>query len=847
VIAGAIPSVEMAGPLGLDEPHSRSVSAVAGDLSTHPSRGLSDEEASARLVRYGPNVLEESPRPRYLAIAARQFADPLVALLLVAAVVSALIGEVVEAAAIGLIVVLNGLLGFFEEASAERAVLALRESVHELASVVRGGLDRQVPVADVVPGDVLVAREGERVPADARLVAAEGLAVDESLLTGESLPVEKRVAPVEPGASLAERTSMVFAGTAVTRGLGRAVVIATGHATQLGEIAALVARARAPATPLQRRVGALARIMVVVGVAVTVALTGAMAARGSSLQEAFLVGVAVAVAAVPEGLAATVTIALALGAREMAKQGAIVQRLAAVETLGSATVVASDKTGTLTENRLRVAAIAAVAGKSENDALVTAARASTARLLADPAGVRVAGDPLEGAILIAARERSLRLLDDLGAAEAQLTLPFDSDRKRMTVVYADSGTFRVYTKGAPEVVFARCVDEGGDLRALEQQADACAAEGLRVIAVAERSLPSLPKDPEQIERELTPVGLVALHDPLRESAAPAVAEASAAGLRVEMLTGDHPVTARAIGRALGLPEEAVHPRVTPADKLRLVESLQQAGEVVAVTGDGVNDAPALRRADVGVSMGSAGTAAAREASDLVLTGDDFATIIAAIREGRGITDNIRKFVAFLLSANLGEVALFTVAILAGLGTPMTVVQILLINVLTDGLPAVALTRDPPSADTMKRPPERGAHLFPPLGWAALGLIGALVGAAALVSFLVGSDEGAQTRAFATIAVAELALVFATRSPLVAAVKAPWNPYLAGAVALSFAIVAGAVFVPGLHEPLGTVKLAAADVGVVLVSALAPFALVELGKPILRRLGLASKLAPAASR
>jgi Ca2+-transporting ATPase len=769
-------------------------------------------------------------------------------LLVVAAAVSAAIGEPLEAAAIGVIVLLNAGLGFFEEASAERAVLALRESVEQSATVIRNGDERLVPVFELVCRDIVVVREGEGVPADARLVTAEGLAVDESLLTGESLPVEKRVEGVDRSAALADRSPMIFSGTAVTRGRGRGIVTATGRSTQLGTIAALVARAKPPPTPLQHRVRGLARIMVVVGVAVTVLLTGAMFARGSSFEEAFLVGVAVAVAAVPEGLAATVTIALALGAREMAKRGAIVQRLAAVETLGSATVVASDKTGTLTENRLRVAAVAPAGGKTETDVLAGAAFASTATLVVDEdGGERVAGDPLEGAILVAGRDRGVERSSLVGDGGVARTVPFDADRKRMTVVYAAPVGFHVYTKGAPEVNLERSLVAEEDRRGLAQRAEAWAADGLRVLAVAERTLATLPADSEEVEQDLVPTGLVALHDSLRESAPGAVADALAAGLRVEMVTGDHPITARAIGRTLGLADEAVHARVTPADKLRLVESLQREGEVVAVTGDGVNDAPALRRADVGIAMGKAGTAAAREASDVVLTDDDFATIITAIREGRGITDNIRKFIAFLLSANLGEVVLFAVAILGALGTPMTVVQVLLINVLTDGLPAIALARDPVSPETMRRPPERGTRLFPRLGWAALGFIGILVGTAALLAYVVGSGEAAQTRAFATVAVAELALVFAMRSPTESAWRAPWNPYLAGSVMASLALVALAVFLPALQKPLDTVGLSGADVGVVLALALAPFFVVEAGKLLARRLEVSAKLAPGAKR
>ena len=405
----------------------------------------------------------------------------------------------------------------------------------------------------------------------------------------------------------------------------------------------------------------------------------------------------------------------------------------------------------------------------------------------------------------------------------------------MTLVYAEADGAHVYVKGAPEVVIERARGDGAEL---EQLAAEWAGEGLRVLAVAERPVAE-DADDEELERDLRLVGLVALHDPLRETARAAVADAREAGLRVEMITGDHPATAQAIGRTLGLPAEAVHARVTPAEKLLLVEGLQAQGEVIAVTGDGVNDAPALRRADVGVAMGRAGTEAAREAADLVLTDDDFATIVAAIEEGRAIADNIRKFVAFLLSANLGEVALFAIAIPAGLGVPMTVVQVLIVNVLTDGLPAIALTRDPPSPFVMRRPPDRASRLFPPLAWAALAGIGVLVGAAAIGAYLLGRPDGhaeATTMAFATVALAELALVYSVRSPIRAAAQAPRNAYLAGGVLLSAGLVGAAVYLPVLHDPLGTVSLHAAELGLAAALALAPFAAVELAKALLRRTG-----------
>jgi magnesium-transporting ATPase (P-type) len=477
-------------------------------------------------------------------------------------------------------------------------VLALRAVLERHASVIRSGRERELSVEELVPGDLVVLREGERVPADGRLVAAAGLAVDESALTGESVPVDKSVDPVAEGAPLAERSSMAYTGTGVTRGRGRALVVATGAATELGQIAGLTERAKPPPTPLQRRVRGLARVMVAFGVLVTLALGGAMLAREASLEEAFLVGVSVAVAAVPEELAATVTIALALGARAMAERGAIVRRLAAVETLGSATLVASDKTGTLTENRLRLAAAFPAPGRDERELLAAAALASTARVLEEGGALRVAGDPVDGALMLAAQERGLTRSVLAGGRRLLRELPFEPARKRMTLVYEENDGSRAYVKGAPEVVLERSTLDGAEVGLIGEQAEEWAARGLRDLAIAERPLADASLSGDELERDLRLVGLVALQDPLQKAARGAVAEAHSAGLGVEMLTGDHPVTARAVGRTLGLPGEAIHARITPADKLHVVEQRQAEGEVVAVTGDGVNDAPALRRADL---------------------------------------------------------------------------------------------------------------------------------------------------------------------------------------------------------------------------------------------------------
>ena len=815
--------------------------------AAEPEHGLTQTEAQRRLVVAGRNELPTRSRPSYLRIAARQLADPLVVLLIAAAAVSLLVGEGLEAAVIAAIVLLNALLGLLQEAGAERAVLALRSAILPTAFVIRDGRQREVPAAEIVPGDLVVLREGDRVPADGHVVSAERLELDESALTGESLPVAKAV------------DSPVFAGTAVTRGRGRAQIVATGATTELGLIAALSATSRPPPTPLQRQLGWLSRVMVALGAAVTALLTLGMLVRGEPLEQAFLVGTAVAVAAVPEGLAATVTIALAQGARAMARRGAIVRRLGAVETLGAATVIATDKTGTLTVNQLRVRALRPEPGRTELDVIEAAALASSADLVESEGELRVAGDPVDGAFLLALAARGRQ--DRRQRLERLLEVPFDPDRRRASVVYRDADSARVVVKGAPEELVARSSLDPSRRAAVLRAAATWATQGLRVLAIAERRIPLEAVDPARdLDVELDLIGLAALSDPLRPTAAESIAAARRAGLSVLTVTGDHPLTAAAIARELELPEaepitgaqlDALEPaglreavrtrsvfaRVTPEHKLRLVEALQSDGEVVAVTGDGINDAPALRRGDVGVAMGRNGTEAAREAADVVLTDDDFATIVAAIREGRRIAANIRNFVAFLLSANLGEVVLFAFAILAGLGAPMTVVQVLTVNLLTDGLPAVALACDAASPASAGTRPRGHGSLFPRRLQLALVGLGLAVGVAATAAYVAGralEPDAAQTMAFATIALAELMLVFSLRAGERPFHQAARNTLLGAAVAVSLLVLALVVYFPPLHEAFGTTALGGAPLAIVCALALAPAFLVETAKAVRRR-------------
>jgi Ca2+-transporting ATPase len=652
---------------------------------------------------------------------------------------------------------------------------------------------------------------------------------------------------------------MVFAATAVTRGRGRALVTETGERTEVGTIARLTGDARPPATPLQRRLGRLSGVMVGLGLAITVVLTAGMLARDTALEEAFLVGVAVAVAAVPEGLAATVTIALAQGARAMAASGAIVRRLAAVETIGAATVIAADKTGTLTVNRLRIAGIAPSPGHSADQVVEAGVLASSAELLDGAGEPRVAGDPVDGAFVLAASTMGARDPRAHGGRRLVVEIPFDPMRKRQTAAYREADRFHIVVKGAPEMLLTRARLTDEERRRHADEAAAWAAEGLRVLAVAERWTDEVTDDEDKLDADLELVGLVGLHDPLRATAPGSIRRAREAGIKVAILTGDHPVTAAATAAALDLGDgdpvtgaalaamegdvlgdavEArdVFARVTPTDKLRVVEALQARGHVVAVTGDGINDAPALRRADVGVAMGSSGTEAAREAADLVLTDDDFSTIVRAVHEGRRIDANVRKFVAFLLSANLGEVVLFGICVLGGLGAPMTVAQVLVVNLLTDGLPAIALSRDPASPDTMRATPRGRDGLFSSRFGVALASAGVGVGVVATCAYGLGRafDPGAaQTMAFTTVAVAELALVFSLRSTDLPAWRCPRNATLGWSVLASAFVVALAVYVPSIAESLGTKALGGRQVAIVTGLALLPAVLFEAGKALRR--------------
>jgi P-type Ca2+ transporter type 2C len=790
--------------------------------------GLTAEEARARLAVDGPNAIQRAKGTPWWRTFLDQFRGVMIWLLVAAGVIALAVGESSDAAAIGAIVVINALVGFVQERRAESAVLALRAMTAPRATVLRDGRATVVPADEVVVGDVLVLEAGDIVAADAILIEVHALSTNEAALTGESLPVEKHVQEDAADASLAERAGQVFMGTTVAAGTARALVGATGMRTQLGKIAHLIDTAQIEETPLQKRLAQAGKTlaMLCMGIVVVIAVLGF--ARGMPWIDVLLSSVSLAVAAVPEGLAAIVTIALAIGVQRMAARNVLVRRLPSVETLGCATVICTDKTGTLTTGVMT----AREAWGADHDAVYEAAAACSDAEL-KPDALTGTGDPTEIAILAEARGRGIERAE-IEASRARVAVtPFDSQRKRMSVRRADG---KLYVKGAVDVLVPLC--RAGTAGALEANAE-MAKRGLRVLAVAVG-------DGEE-ERELTLLGLIGLADPPRSEAIEAIAQARRAGIKTVMITGDHPVTAAAIARELGLVRpgddlnELVHARATAEDKILTVRAFKQKGEIVAMTGDGVNDAPALREAHIGIAMGKGGTEVTREASAMILTDDNYASIVAAVREGRGIYENIRKTLVYLLAGNTGELLLMLGASLLGMPLPLLPLQLLWINLVTDGLPALALVMDPASSDALARPPRRTDE--PLLGrrqWVRVAAVGLLEASLTLAVFAWALDARgvaeARNLAFSVLVFAELFRAFAARS----STKLFWEVGAFSNVKL-LAIVLGSVVVQiGLHHTPATQKLfqlgdlPLADCALSLALGLVPVTVLEMGK-LVRRL------------
>ncbi len=900
------PSVRVA------EPWLRDAADVAAALDADIGHGLTAAEAAVRLARFGPNELESAAGVPAWRRLLGQLADPLVYLLLAAVAVS-LVAWVLEGASdipfeaivILVIVGLNAVLGFVQEARAEEAVAALQRMAAADAVVVRDGRDQRIPTVDVVPGDILLLAEGDAVSADGRLIEAASLTVAEASLTGESEPVLKGVATLDGPAGLGDRMNMVFDGTAVTRGHGRAVVTATGMATEMGNVARLLERTDEARTPLQREVDRIGRMLGVAVIVIAAVVVGTILLTsdlrtGSDLVAVLLVGVSLAVAAVPEGLPAVLSVVLALGVQRMARRRAIVKRLSSVETLGSASVVCSDKTGTLTRNEMTIETVVTGSGevritgsgyRPEGRLLVDGRPLADEVLLEEIRSVlgggslandaslaevdgtwTIRGDPTDAAFLVAEAkvgglpEKRRARFDRVGE------VPFSSERKLMSTLETDAehaGNIAVVSKGAPDVLLARCASEqvAGSVRPLtdERRRDVLAAvdrladRALRTLAVAYRPLrDEAPEEDESIEHDLVLLGMVGIIDPPREEAMAAIAEAQAAGVRVIMITGDHPRTAARIAGDLCIAERdaqtltgadldrldsdglrsavrdtSVYARVSPEHKLRIIDALQADGGIVAMTGDGVNDAPALKAADIGVAMGITGTDVTKEAADMILADDNFVTIVAAIAEGRGILANIRTFLRFLLSSNMGEVfTMFFGVVFAGLlglhatgesvAVPLLATQILWINLLTDTAPALAMGVDPAPDDVMRQPPRRltdrviDGRMGVGIVW--VGLVMAIVTLVALDLGLSGGLLGgdgdiveARTMAFTTLVLAQLFNCFNARSDRTSAFHHLFtNRWLWGAIALSVLLQVAVVHLPLLNAAFATSPLSPAD-------------------------------------
>lgn len=859
--------------------HCERTEDILKSLGCDQRRGLSKGEAAQRLQRYGANTLAAGKPPSLLRRILSQLKDPMILVLLAAAGLSWWVSggeDFLDSAIILLIVVVNAVLSITQEDHAQKALDALRDMAAPTALVRRDGALCRVEARELVPGDLVYIEGGDMIPADGRLLSASGLRIDESAMTGESVPVDKAPGgPLGEDTPLAERSNMALSGTLAVAGRGSMVVTATGMDTEMGRIAGMLGSKENRATPLQQKMGEISKTLSFVCLCVCAFMFGVGLLQGKDLLGMFLTAVSLAVAAIPEGLPAIVTIVLALGVQRLAKEGAIVTKLPAVETLGCAGVICSDKTGTLTQNRMEVKAVWSLSGAGETAALTAFALCNDAN--ADPDGVTV-GDPTEVALLEAARRAGLSPEAMRAKYPRMGDIPFDSSRKRMTTFHpGEGGGTTVLVKGAPDLLLARCdriltaageVPLTASLRREVERANAHMGRGaLRVLAAARRTLDSLPKQPipERVEQHLTFLGLAGMIDPPRPEAAKAVERCRQAGIRVAMITGDHRSTAVAVARDLGildndggavtgadldfltqeqLEEETerirVFARVTPEHKMRIVKALQARGHVVAMTGDGVNDAPALSQADIGCAMGKTGTQVAKSASHLILTDDNFSTIVSAVAEGRGIYANIKKAIHYLLSCNIGEILTLFVATLLDLAQmPLVPVQLLWLNLVTDSLPALALGVEPVEPGMMDEPPRGGKErLFDGkftfrLIWQGVMVGGLTLAAYFLGLFRFGDSAAANTMAFATLTLTQLFHAFNVRSETaslfamgVFSNRAMNKAFLAG-LAMQLAVL----LLPPLRAVFSTVPLTALQWMTVAALALVPVAVCEVSKAV----------------
>ncbi len=878
--------------------HTQPTQVAIAALKTDLRQGLSTTEVDQRLAEHGLNTLQTTKQEHWYNILLRQFVDVLIVILMIAALISLAIGEFGDAVTIFTIIVLNGILGFVQEWKAEKALEALAQMLAPYCSVVRDGREQKIEAQSLVPGDIVVLQIGDRVPADLRLLEAINVKTDESALTGESGSVHKESATVAPDTPLAEQSSMAWMGTNITNGRARGVVVATSMETAFGRIAQLTRDITSEATPLQRKLAVLGKQLGIISIAISVIVALAGWLLGKPLLEMFLTGVSLAVAVVPEGLPAVVTITLALGVRAMVRRRALLRRLQAAEALGAATVICTDKTGTLTQNEMTLRRIWLAAGgiqvtgtgydpaghfevnqqkidyQQRPDLLAllkSGLICNHSHIERDDKGWYQAGEPTEAALVVAAYKGWLSPPTE----EKNLTeFSFNSARKRMTIIeHQAEGPRLAFVKGAPEIILDRCshiLDGEKERPLLEADREAfttaytqMANTGLRTLALAQRTLPNHTSlDEDAVEIDLTLLGVVGIIDPPRAEVEQAVRTAREAGIRIVMITGDAAATALAIAQRIGLhgkravtgPElnsiddtalnalladEVIFARTTPEHKLRIVTLLQQQGEIVGMTGDGVNDAPALKKADIGIAMGLRGTDVAKGAADMVLTDDNFASIIGAVEEGRRQYDNIQKFVRYLLSSNMGEVVAIFVNILLGGPLILLPVQILWMNLVTDGMTAVALGLEPVESGIMKRPPRAAQEpVLNHRGMFVILILGGYMGLATLWLFHhyqaagnVQALEAAQTVAFTGIIVMEKMNVFNFRSlhaPM-AIIGVFSNRWILGAWVMTIGLQICAVYIPFLQQALHTVPLRWADWGLIIIMALPVFIVTELYK------------------
>lgn len=881
--------------------HTLDVQETTSRLNSDPKQGLTSEEAAKRLQQYGPNAFETVGHTAWYRVLFRQFTDVLIIILLVAAGVSFAIGEVVDAVTILIIVVLNGALGFVQEWRAEKAMEALQQMLAPRCAVIRDGHAQEIDAKELVPGDVVVLEVGDRIPADLRLVEALNTRVDESSLTGESVPVSKGIEPVVPETPLAEQSSLAWMGTAITNGRAHGMVVATGMETEFGRIADLTQSVGDEMTPLQCKLAKLGKQLGIIGLGISllIAVTGWL--LGKPLVEMFLTGVSLAVAVVPEGLPAVVTITLALGVRAMVRRNSLLRRLHAAETLGSSTVICTDKTGTLTKNEMTVQHI--WLSESEIDItgtgyapegefqlkrnritpeshpalfslLLTGLRCNHAKIAQDERGWYAMGDPTEAALVVAAYKAGLT---DEDCGEILSEFSFDSRRKRMTTIDRSQGKLIAHVKGAPEVILERCTNilkSNGEQSITDKDQEEAieayqnfAMQGLRTLALARRILPNdAAMDEEGVEQELTLLGIVAIIDPPRPEVQEAIKLAYSGGIRVVMITGDAPPTALAIARRIGLrakraltsqdlsvmddaelkaalEDDVLFARTTPEHKMRIVTQIQEMGHIVAMTGDGVNDAPALKKADVGIAMGLRGTDVAKGASDTILLDDNFATIISAVEEGRRQYDNIQKFVRYLLSSNMAEIIAILINIVMKGPLILLPAQILWINLITDGMAAIALGVEPAERGIMDRPPRSPqAALLERSGILRIFLLGGYMGLVTLWLFhhyLAGghSVDLARTVAFTGLVIVEKVNVFNFRSlnQSIFKIKFFSNPWLIAAWFANLGLQISVVYLPFLQRAMHTAPLAWKDWVLILALAIPVLIADEIYKWIMSKM------------